>query len=88
MNFFCEIFKGVHVFQLQGLTSKEYVYGLYRMGKYIGHLYFGKVYSNTDLAAICEKYFPFNIDDILSYSVNYSKEVDYYLLDNELYNKL
>lgn len=87
MNFFCEIFKGVYVFQLQGLKSKEYVFGLYRLGEFIGHIYLGKVYSKNELAAICEKYFPLKIDEIMNYSETFSDEVDYYLLKNELFIK-
>ncbi len=64
---FCEIFANVEVLQVYGEETKEYVFALYKGGRFIGTAYFGTLYSDKDLFIIKRDYIPENWDDIPEY---------------------
>lgn len=54
----CEFFEGFEVLQTQGISSGEYIWGIYFSNQYCGHVYFGEKWTQKDVAQICADIMP------------------------------
>lgn len=82
---FCEFYQGFQVLQIQGIETKEYIFGNYFNGKYSGHIYFGDVLSQTEVAKICELYMPKYWHQIKDYVILHCEKTWYYKFHQSQY---
>lgn len=81
----CDFYEGFEVLQIYGNESKEYIFGNYWNGNFVGFIYLGDKWDLKKVTEICEIYMPKKWDEIWDYHIKYGDKIWYHKYPNSHY---
>lgn len=81
----CSFYEGFTVLQIFGEESKEYFFGNYFNGRYCGHIYMGRKFTQVEVAAACNIYMPPELKDLHEYELKFGDKVWYHVYTEDQY---